>query len=297
MSTVQFSLRGVIPNLITPFDQEGEIAWDQAAAEAAFLDQTGIDGICLGGCFSEISGSSADELEQLCKVVRSATAKSVIAVVFPDAELEAIEFVNAAARGGATAVAVGQPHYLFQPDGRSLLAMFHRLRGASPIPVLLSNQLKTAQLDLPVINELTNEGVIDGIIQGGGNAHLLVDLLSVRPRLPVFSGIEDLHYIGLTLGCEGIVSDLADLVPHECVRLWRSVAAGDYESARSHHEKLLRVWRVLDHPVDHLSRMRLALWTQGRRVGMSRSPYDLPLDHLSETQVKDVLQREGVVTS
>jgi 4-hydroxy-tetrahydrodipicolinate synthase len=297
MTEVQFSLRGVIPSVITPFDEKGEIAWDEVATEARLLDQAGVDGICIGGCFGEITGSSAEELEQLCKVVRSSTIRPLIAAVFPDSEPEAFEFVGAVTRGGAIAVVVGQPHYLFQPDERSLLAMFRRLRDVSPIPVLLGNQLRTAQVDLPVIKELMNEGAIHGIIQGGGNAHLLVDLLSMRPRLPVFSAIEDLHYVGLILGCEGMVSDLAALAPRECVRLWQDVVAGDHKSARNQHEKLLRVWRVIDHPVDYLSRARLALRSQGRRVGNARSPYDLALDDLSATELKDILRREGVVAS
>jgi 4-hydroxy-tetrahydrodipicolinate synthase len=294
MPQKEFSIRGVIPNLITPFDKDGEIDWNGVEREVKFLDDAGVDAICLGGCLSEISGSPAEELLQLCQAVRSATTKAVIAAIFPDSEPEAVELLDAITRGGASAAIIAQPHYLFQPGAKPLGDMFRRLGDISAIPILLGNLLSTAQLDLADVTELMEEDLIQGVVQGGGNAHLLVDLLRLQPRTPVFSGVEDLHYVGLILGADGIVSDLAALAPAECVAMRQDVINCNQEGARRRHEKLLRIWRVLEHPVEQLSRVRLALAAEGRDSGAPRSPYALTLDDSAVAQVRGVLRREGI---
>jgi 4-hydroxy-tetrahydrodipicolinate synthase len=296
MSARNFSVRGVIPSLITPFNSDGEIAWESVEKEAALLDRAGVDGICIGGYLSETAGGTTEELFRLCRAFRASSQKPILASMFPDSEPEAIELLEAARGAGADAVLVAQPHYLFQPDPAALLSMFQRLSLRSKVPVLLANVLDSAQVSLKTITRLIEEHVIDGIVQGARNAHLLVDLLRLRPRVPVFSSLEDLHYIGLMLGAEGLVSDLAAIFPADCVELYRNVTAGNHERARRLHEKLLRVWRTLDHPVEQLVRVRLALMMQGRQAGPSRSPYALESPEAT-SQIFGILQREGFTTA
>jgi dihydrodipicolinate synthase/N-acetylneuraminate lyase len=295
MAERMFSIGGVIPNLITPFAPGGQVAWGAVQRETAFLDHAGVDGISVGGCLSETSGFTANELFRLCQTVRGCTCKPILAAILPDSELEAMELLDAVCGAGADAVYVAQPHYLFQPGPESLVSMFRRLRARVQVPVLIANILNSAQVELATMLRMTEERVVDGIVQGAGNAHLLVDLLRLRPRVPVFSGVEDLHYVGLMLGAEGFVSDLATLFPVECVGLYRDVREGNHESARLRHEKLLRVWRVLDHPVEQLSRVRMALGAQRREVGVPRHPYAFALVE-SSRHVADALRREGLAT-
>lgn len=291
-----FSIGGVIPNLITPFAAGGQVAWDAVERETAFLDHAGVDAISVGGCLSETSGFTADQLFRLCQAVRKGTTKPILAAILPDSEPEAMELLDAVCGAGADAVYVAQPHYLFQPSPESLISMFRRLRARVQVPVLVANLLNSAQMDLRSMQRLMEECVVDGIVQGAGNAHLLVDLLRLRPRVPVFSGVEDLHYVGLMLGAEGFVSDLATIFPAECVGLYRDVKQGNHDSARLRHEKLLRVWRLLDHPVEQLSRVRMALGAQRREVGAPRRPYAFTLGE-SSRHVADALLREGFTTA
>ena len=290
-----FTIGGVIPNLITPFAPGGQVAWDAVERETAFLDHAGVDGISVGGCLSETSGFTADELFRLCQAVRRSTTKPILAAILPDSEPEALELLDAVCGAGADAVYVAQPHYLFQPSPEALVSMFQRLRAHVQVPVLVANILNSAPVELGSMLRLMEERVVDGIVQAG-NAHLLVDLLRLHPRVPVFSGVEDLHYVGLMLGAEGFVSDLATLFPVECVGMYRDVKEGNHKSARLRHEKLLRMWRVLEHPVEQLSRVRMALGAQHRDVGIPRRPYAFALAE-SARHVADALRREGFATA
>ncbi len=294
MSIRPLALEGVIPNLIVPFTPEGNIAWDGIGQEIKFLESAGVDGISVGAFGSETAGSVPRELFRVCEMARQNTRKPLIATILPDSEPEAIDLLEAVTSAGVDAVFIAQPHYLFQPDSASLLRMFERLRTRTAIPIGLANLLTSAPVDLQTMTRMIDDSLVHGILQGGADAHLMVDLLATRPPVPVFSGMEDLHYVALFLGSAGMISGLATLFPAACVALSRDWKAHNYESARERSESLLRLWRVLDHPVQQLSRIRLALAAQGRDLGPPRSPYAVR-DQQSIVEITGVLAREGIV--
>ncbi len=293
MSIRRLAVEGVIPNLIVPFVDEGKIGWEKIGQEIKFLDGAGVDGISIGAFGSETAGAAPDELFRICDVARRNTQKPLVATILPDSEPEAINLLEAVAGARVDAIFVAQPHYLFQPDSASLLRMFERLRTRSTIPLGLANLLASAPVDLGTMTRMMDESLIDGLLQGGADAHLMVDLLQTHPRVPVFSGMEDLHYMALLLGSVGMISGLATLFPAKCVALYRDWKEHNYDSVRERSESLLRLWRVLDHPVRHVSRMRFALAAQGRDVGLPRSPYAVH-EHESASEIARVLAREEI---
>jgi 4-hydroxy-tetrahydrodipicolinate synthase len=275
MNTRDFKLRGIIPAMVTPFDERGRVELGLLRRETEFLSRTGVHGLCVGGVSSEMAGSRPEELELLCKTVVSATDKPVIAGIFPDCNTEALELANAAVSAGCMALLVAPPHYLFSPDCEGLREMFAVLRKQVPVPLLLSNSIQTAQVELSTIESLMSEGWVDGVHQAGGNAHLLADVLRLNPRVPVWTGVEDLIYMAFLLGAEGAISVLAAVFPEDCVALYEATKTGNSMRAREVHEKLNNLWHALDHPVEYLSRMKWALALRQRAAGVPRSPYNV----------------------
>jgi 4-hydroxy-tetrahydrodipicolinate synthase len=294
MSIRQLTVEGVIPDLVVPFTPAGDVAWDSIGQEINFCENAGVDGISVGARGSETAGSTAQELFRICEIVRGRTRKPVLATILPDSEPEAVELLEAVTSARVNAVFIAQPHYLFQPDSPSLLRMFGRLRARTSLPLGLANLLTSAPVDLATITRMVSESLIDAVLQGGADAHLMVDLLRIEHRIPVFSAIEDLQYLALLLGSTGMISRLATLFPAECVRLFRDWKAHNYEAVREQSERLLRLWRVLDHPVQQLSRIRVALAAQGRNLGPARSPYQVH-DQEAAAEITRLLAREGIV--
>lgn len=270
----EFTVRGIIPALLTPFDVHGDPDLSLLQSEVAYLDQAGVDAVCVGAIAGETAGSTAEEYGRICKAVHDATRKSVIASIYPDSTPEALSLADAALSAGAAALLVAQPHYLFQPDMHGLESLFEELRRRVPVPVLLSNTLKTAPIGLAGMKRLEKAGLIDGVHQGASDAHLLADLLSSSPRCPVVNGVEGLMFVGFLLGAEAALVSMAALFPEDCVEMHGAFRNGEHHRARLIHERLARVWRVLDHPVEFLGRLKFASLAQGRSVGVPRSPYD-----------------------
>ena len=289
-----FLQAGVITAIVTPFLEGGAIDWDRLGAEADILDRAPADGICAGGVLGDSAGMAPDELFSVCEAVRSRTRKPLFAMIFPDTESEGIEMARAVVSGGATAIFLAQPHYLCQPEPEGLAAMFVSIRDKVGVPLLLANCLSPSMLSRAGIELLIRERAIDGILQGG-DIHLLIDLLGSHCGLPVYSGVEDLHYVALLLGAAGVVSDLATVFPSEVAGLYQACREGRHDAARKSHETLARVWRALDHPYEQRLRLRAALAARGRDVGAPRSPYDLK-EFDTKGEVRAALQAEGLVT-
>ena len=287
-----FSIRGIIPCLLTPFTARGEPDFSLLARNVRHLDQTGVDALCVGGVAAEMAGSTPAEFGRICETVVASTSKPVIASLYPDSTVEAVELARAAVLAGAQALLLAQPHYLFQPDLAGLEEMFRIVRREIRVPLLLSNSLASAPLDMSAVERLSGAGLIDGVHQGAGDPHLLTDLLAADPRLPVLTGIEALMYVAFLLGAEGAIASLAAVFPDDCVAMYAAIQRGDHIEARLIHERLNRLWRALDHPVEFVARLKFACSEQGRPAGRARSPYDgLPPASLSE--VRRALAADG----
>jgi 4-hydroxy-tetrahydrodipicolinate synthase len=292
----EFKIRGIIPAMVTPFDESGKVELDLLRRETEFLTKAGVHGLCVGGVTSELAGARSEELHLLCKTVVSVTDRPVVAGIFPDCNTEALELANAAVSAGAIALLVAPPHYLFVPDCDGLREMFAALRKRFSVPLLLSNCIQNAQVELASIVSLINEGRLDGVHQAGGNAHLLADVLRLSPRVPVLTGVEDLIYLAFLLGAEGAVSALAAVFPEDCVALYEATKSGDLTRAREVHEKLNRLWRALDHPVEYLSRLKWTLALRRRAAGVPRSPYNF-ISGESQMILREALKKAELLSN
>jgi 4-hydroxy-tetrahydrodipicolinate synthase len=281
---MKVSLGGVVPALLTPMDGQSAILIDVLARESALLTEAGVDALCLGGPLGELSGASAAEIEASCRAVRSNSTLPLVVNLYVDSTSEAIDLARGAESAGADVLLISQPHYLFQPGESGILRQFAEIRKAVNSPVLLSNSLPSAMISAATIQALVDRSLIEGLYQAA-DRHLLADVLRMKPRLPVFTGIEDLLYVGLVLGAKGIISSMAAIFPEALLALKSAIDREDHETARSIHARLLSVWRCLDHPSERFARAKHALSLLGRPMGSARSPYDrLPKESAGEVE-------------
>lgn len=296
MGTRSGPFQGVIASIITPFTADGTVAWEDLTRETELLSGSAVDALCVGGLMSETEGSTPEELGRLCEAVSRHAKKPVVAMIYPDSQPEAGEMARAVDAGGVQAIFVAQPHYLCQPGLDGLMEMLAALRNETRLPVLLTNCQRNAMVDARTMEQLVRAGAIDGILLGGDGAHLMVDLMCLQLNVPVLSAIEDLHYVSLLLGARGIVSDLAAVFPGEMAALYRAWCEGKYDDARLCHERLVRLWRAVEHPSEQRTRLRAALTGQGRNVGEARSPYNLASVDTAR-EVRAAIEREGLAVS
>ncbi|HVH88404.1 MAG TPA: dihydrodipicolinate synthase family protein, partial [Terriglobales bacterium] len=252
-----------------------------------------VDGFCIGGLLSGTAGALPEELCALTASVRRASQKPLFAMIFPDVTVEAFEMTRAVADGGAKAILVAEPHYLCQPDECGLVEMFAELRKSVSCSLLFADCFAEARIATKTITNLIAKRLVDGVFEAA-DAHSLVDLLALHPNVPVYSGIEDLHYVAFMLGAHGAISDLGTVFPRELGRVYRSVQNHEHQDARFEHERLVRLWRVLSSRTQSEARLRSALGALNRKTGVARSPQSALPNEVGH-EIAATLRREGLL--
>ncbi|HLV86213.1 MAG TPA: dihydrodipicolinate synthase family protein [Candidatus Sulfotelmatobacter sp.] len=292
MQKTQALVRGVVADVIIPHSKAEEVDLDRLKSEVQFLDQNGVDALSIGGVLGGLIGATADELASVCSAARQATRKPIFAILFPDASTEGYEMVRAVDEAGADVILISQPHYLAQPAIDGLEEMFAEARRITDRPLLVADCLPGCILGARALRSLAEKQLVDGLFEAA-DMHVVVDLLCMHPDVPVYAGVEDLHFTSLVLGARGVISNLASVFPRECAAVSAAVRSGRHDEARKIHERLVRLWRALSVGTQREARLRIAVESSGRPVGPARSPYGkLPPE--VGLQISGVLKKEGI---
>ena len=284
--------KGLIADIITPFTSSGEVDFDALRKEVKLLDGSAVNGLCVGGVLSGMEGMLPEELSAVTSAVRGATKRPLFAVVLPDTTQEALEMTRAVVEAGADSVLVAQPHYLSLPSEEGLVEMFAEVRKATKVPLLLADCFPGGIVGLATTKTLASKHLVDGVLQAA-DVHILIDLLYSRLGVPVYSGVEDLHYVAYVLGAQGVISDLATAFPAEASGLFDAFTAENRADATLRHQRLVRLWRALGRGPESEGRVRSALEAQGRKVGPAPSPYNkIPAGASGE--VRTAIGHEGL---
>jgi len=289
-------LKGIIPPLVTPYDEQGRIDTQALRDEIEFLIGCGASGLCVGGSTGEGAGLKPEELFELCSVCveQSRDRVPVIGGAIPDTTDEAIVLGLAAKSAGCCALQITPPHYLFQPDNTELTSYYSCIREKTELPIILYNVMPWALVGVDGVGCLVKAGAIEGVKQSGSSLHLLADLLlQFGDVLPILSAVDDLLYPSFVLGSPGSISMIVTVMPKEAVGLYRAVQAGDSRRALELHKKLLIVLRALEGWQGLHARVKAAITLQGRAVGNPRHPFS-PASDEDKLRVRRALEEAGV---
>ena len=235
---------GVFAPIPTPFDATtGDLAPAQLLQNVARLCADGVHGIVVSGTTGEAALLDPDEQRQLVAVAGEATTNATWLIVGTGGEStrQTIALTKAAAAEGADAVLVRAPSYFSaQTTTASLVAHFHAVADASPVPVLIYNIPKYTRLalDPAMLQQLADHEQIVGVKDSSGDLSNLAAYREAVPRWTVLAGSASLLFAGLELGCQGGVVGVACYAPSLCVQLLRDFEQGDRAAAGRLQERI-----------------------------------------------------------
>jgi 2-dehydro-3-deoxy-D-pentonate aldolase len=242
------ALRGVVPPMITPLD-------DNRAIDAAAVRNVA-DYIFDGGCTGLFVAGGVGEGAWLSNAQRAALVQSsvegargrgpvLVGCMLPGTA-PAREAAIQAADLGADAIVAGMPYYFAPVDSAAQQRHIESLLQATPLPVLLYNipQCTHAPLAVDAVEALSREERVLGIKDSWGNLAFFQALLTIkqqRPSFRVLQGMESASMPSLLLGGDGLVPGLGNVAPRVCVNLVRAAQAGDLERCRELHAQIMRL--------------------------------------------------------
>ncbi|MDA0746982.1 MAG: dihydrodipicolinate synthase family protein [bacterium] len=290
-------LTGIIPPMTTPFQADGTVDAGAFRADVEYLIGAGVHGLAVGGSTGEGHTLTDEECYALMEVaVRAVDGRvPVVAGIIVDSTRQAVSRGQMLKGLGIAALQVTPVHYLFTPDEQAMYNYYATIASEVGIPVLVYNVVPWSYASPELLTRLITE--VDGVIgvkQSAGDMHALANLLlMLQGRGVVLAAVDDLLYPCFALGAHGAIAAILTAVPELCLELWGAVQEGWYTDAREIHERLLRVWSVLNGP-NLPARVKTAMRLQGRAAGHPRAPMP-PTSPEVEQKLQLVLQSVGVL--
>lgn len=243
-SPIRPAIRGSLTPIVTPFV-------DGAVDEATFTSlirhqiDNGGHGVAIAGTTGEPTSLTLDERERLFDLAAEAVdgRGAVLAGTGTSDFSDTVRLGRAARRAGATAALIVVPYFV-QPPQRGLLDWFRRAADESELPVILYDIPGRAGVGLSVDTTARlaqHENIVGVKLARPDLIHASNVIASCGPSFGVYCGVEALCFPMLVLGGAGHVSATGNLFPAEMAAMADAVFAGDVETARSIHYRLLAV--------------------------------------------------------
>ena len=231
-----FSAKGILPAMITPVDEAGNVNEIMQRRIIDHLISNGVHGIFSLGTTGEFYGISYSEYEKLVDIVIDQTAGRVPVYVGATGittkeVLKLVEIVN---RKPVQAISVLTPMFI-SPSDDELYEHYRIIASSTDLPILLYNNPDRTGVNLSsnVIARLSRIDNIVGIKDSSGNMTQFLEYIR-RTRGENFHclmGRDTLIYSALCAGGSGAVAACANVAPQLCVEIYDKYQSGDLQGA------------------------------------------------------------------
>jgi 4-hydroxy-2-oxoglutarate aldolase len=298
-STMMLRLNGAMPPIPTPFDSQGEVAYEQLTANLERWNAYGLAGYVVLGSNGEAVYLTEEEKLRVLQVSRQVIPadKLLIAGTGCESARATIALTHQAAQAGADVALVVTPHfYGGKMTSESLVRYYQAVADAAPIPVVIYNVPKFTHLDVDAhtIARLAQHPNIIGIKDSGGNVAKLADIIRLAdPDFQVLAGSAGFFLAWLALGAVGGVLALANIAPQQCIDIYQLFQAGRLEEAAELQRRMVPVNAAVTAQFG-IAGLKAALNTLGFYGGPVRAPL-LNLTASELQALKGVLVEGGVL--
>jgi dihydrodipicolinate synthase/N-acetylneuraminate lyase len=296
---------GVIPAVVTPFDEGGSVDATGLAANAGELIDEGVTGLVGTGTMGEAQSLSAAERRLVIETLVSASDGRVPVTAGVSSETPALSigFAADAAAAGAGALML-LPPLGYAGDEREIEAFYRGVAAATELPIMAYNNPKASGTDMPpaLIARLAEiEGVV-AVKECSGDARRIAEIVNATaargtgdgagPGFEVLVGGDDWALEGFCAGAIGWIAGVVNVAPRECVELFRLCREGRLDEARAVYARILPLARLDMHP-KLVQFFKAAMDLVGRRGGVCRPPR-LELTEDERRVVADAVRALGV---
>ena len=240
--------RGVATALVTPLDENG-VNYDQLGRLIDWQVEEGINALVICGTSGEASTLTDEEhRDAIAYAVERVNGRvPVIAGTGSNDTAYAIDLTRFACQAGADACLVVTPYYN-KATQNGLVAMYNAIADASTKPIIVYNVPSRTGCGIQPATyaRLAEHPNIAAIKEANGNISAVVETMALAgDRLDLYSGNDDQIVPILSMGGQGVISVLSNVVPRQTVELCDRFFAGDVAGAARMQCELLDLIQAL----------------------------------------------------
>jgi 4-hydroxy-tetrahydrodipicolinate synthase len=278
--------------MVTPFNEAGQVDYEQAKKLALALINSGSDGLVVVGTTGESPTLVREEELRLFAEVKSAVGGrgSVVAGTGSNSTAEALETTKEAEKTGVDACLLVVPYYN-KPTQEGLYQHFKTIAQGTKLPCILYNvpSRTVVNLSADTVIKLSHIDNIIGVKEASGNLAQVSKIIgNARDGFLVWSGNDGDNLPIIASGGYGAVSVISHLVGNQIKEMIDDILSGKIDEAAAIHRHLLPLvdaMFVVANPIP----VKYALNHIGFRVGKPRLPLTEP-DEKSAALIKDTLK-------
>ena len=283
----------LITAMVTPFDSEGKVDYDQAKRLANALLDSGSDGVIVSGTTGESPTLTTDEKLRLYAEVKESVGGrgAVVAGTGNYSTAESIELSMEAEKQGVDGLLLVVPYYN-KPPQEGLYRHFKAIAEHTNLPCIVYNVTSRTSLNMSHettirLSEIDN---IVGVKEAGSDMDQIARIIDgSRPGFLVWSGNDNETFYIMSMGGYGVVSVASHLIGDQIKHMMGLLLEGDVERAGSEHRRLLPMFKVLfveSNPIP----VKYGLNQAGFDVGMPRLPL-VPASDSAAAQIDKVMSK------
>lgn len=281
-------LIGMIPPILTPFNQDGSINEVLLANEMDYAIHAGVHGLSVGGSTGEGPTLRDEELRDLITIAKEHVRpeQPIVCGIMRTCTRDAVRAGLVAKEAGADAIMVTPTAYnVLVPDEEGMFAFYSTLSEQVELPIIIYNVIPQNTIHPRLFHRLLNETEhVFAIKQSvGGVPALYAMKMECGNKGTLFSATDDMLATCFSLGAKGAISAVVSAFPGYSMDIWNAAQQGDWETAYAIQDKLYHPWQCIagnQFPI----RMKYALQVMGRDAGLCRSP----ITHLSDEEKRQI---------
>jgi 4-hydroxy-2-oxoglutarate aldolase len=291
-----FNFKGIIPPMVTPFDDGGSIRFDAFERNIDKYLEAGIEGYLVLGSNGESVYLEHSEKLKLIEAARKRVPSSMtlLAGTGVESTQATIALTKEAADRGVDAVLVKNPFY-FKPQMTNdvYFAHYTAVADASPVPVIIYNVpvFTGMPLQSKLVIELSKHPNIRGMKDSSGDVRLISEVVwnTDATKFPVIAGSAPTLFPAMASGARGGIIALACAAPKPSLALYRAFTAGDYVKA-GNIQRIIAPAAVGVTGTNGIAGLKAAMELEGFQPGIPRRPL-LPLKREQRDDLAQIFRR------
>jgi 4-hydroxy-tetrahydrodipicolinate synthase len=296
MATKGRVFAGCTVALLTPF-KDGSVDESALRRSVEWQIAQGTPILSPVGTTGESPTLTHDEHERVIAIVVEAAAgrAKVMAGTGSNATSEAIRLTKFAARAGVDGALLVAPYYN-RPSQEGMYRHFAAIAQSTDLPMVVYNvPARTGRnVEPETIERLAALGPVVAVKEAAGSLDQASELVA-RTNLTILSGDDSLTLPMLSVGAEGVVSVIANLIPRDVIAMIDAYTSGKNGQARDQHIRMFPLCRDLLALAPNPVPVKTALALMGRGNGEFRLPL-CPLDERSTSLLRASLVRYGLLS-
>lgn len=269
------NLGKLITAMVTPFNEDSTVNYEQARKLALALLDSGSDGLVVVGTTGESPTLTKDEEQRLFAEVKDAVGDrgSVIAGTGSNNTQEAIIATKAAEKSGVDACLLACPYYN-KPTQEGLYNHFKMIAESTSLPCILYNvpSRTVVSLSAETTIRLSKIKNIIGTKEASGNLDEISKIIEgTDDDFIVWSGNDGDTLPIMALGGDGVISVASHLVGKQIKEMLMSFEEGKTKEAAAIHRRLVPLCErlfMISNPIP----VKYAVNKVGFKVGAPRPP-------------------------